>query len=88
MTYVSSFSSGGGGGVGGGVPSTSFCGSQFDLTLGPLPVRDVDGGPPSVVFGRVADLESLMMLRKLEALTTGQNGRPKMDVVVAECGEL
>ena len=42
-----------------------------------------------VVFGRLLDDESLLTVRKIENVPTqGGNGRPKLDVAIAQCGEL
>jgi len=42
-----------------------------------------------VVFGRCLDADSLLVVRKLERLPVAAgSGRPTVDVVVAECGEL
>jgi peptidyl-prolyl isomerase H (cyclophilin H) len=41
-----------------------------------------------VVFGRVLNSESLLVVRKLEAVPVGAGSRPKYDVAVAECGEM
>lgn len=40
-----------------------------------------------MVFGRVLG-ESLLVLRKIENVATGPNNRPKMQVVITECGEM
>ena len=39
------------------------------------------------VFGRVIG-ESLLVVRKLENVPTGPNNRPKMQVLITECGEM
>jgi hypothetical protein len=47
--------------------------------------------PPSPLprsFGRLLDAESLLTMRKIEATPTGPQNRPRLDVLVAECGEL
>ena len=42
-----------------------------------------------VVFGRLLDDESLLTVRKMENVsTTGGNNKPKLEVAVAQCGEL
>jgi peptidyl-prolyl isomerase H (cyclophilin H) len=60
-------------------------GSQFFITTGAA--EWLDG--KHVVFGRVLDEDSLLLARKIEAVpTTLGNNRPKLDVVITECGEL
>lgn len=39
-----------------------------------------------VVFGRVVD--GMLTVRKLEAVQTGQNNRPKLPCVITQCGEM
>jgi cyclophilin family peptidyl-prolyl cis-trans isomerase len=41
-----------------------------------------------VVFGKVLDGPSLLTLRKIENVAAGANSRPKLPVVISECGEL
>ena len=42
-----------------------------------------------VVFGRVMDDEGMLLVRKVEAVPVAAgNHRPKLDVIVTECGEL
>jgi peptidyl-prolyl isomerase H (cyclophilin H) len=58
---------------------------QFFITCGAAP--HLNG--KHVVFGRLMDNESLLALRKIEAVPVAQgNNRPRLDVVIAECGEL
>jgi peptidyl-prolyl isomerase H (cyclophilin H) len=60
-------------------------GSQFFITTGPA--EWLDG--KHVVFGKVLDEESMLLVRKIEAVpTTVGNNRPKLDVIITECGEL
>lgn len=40
-----------------------------------------------VVFGRVLG-DSMLPVRKLEAVQTGPNNRPKLPCVISQCGEL
>ncbi|KAG5539234.1 hypothetical protein RHGRI_019710 [Rhododendron griersonianum] len=40
-----------------------------------------------IVFGRVLG-DGLLVLRKIEMVPIGQNNRPKMACVIAECGEM
>ena len=62
-------------------PNTNGC--QFFFTLAKTDWLD----DKHVVFGRVLG-ESLLTLRKIENVATGPNNKPKMQVVVAECGEM
>lgn len=41
-----------------------------------------------VVFGRVLDAESMLVVRKIENIPVGAASRPRVDVAVAECGEM
>ena len=59
-------------------------GSQFFITCAPC--EWLDG--KHVVFGRVADAPSMLTARKIENVTVGANSKPKLDVVISECGEL
>jgi peptidyl-prolyl isomerase H (cyclophilin H) len=64
-------------------PNSNSC--QFFLTC--AKTEWLDG--KHVVFGRVLDAESLLVVRKIEAVpVAGPSNRPRLDVVVAECGEL
>lgn len=40
------------------------------------------------VFGKVLDQASIAIVRKIENTAVGPNGRPKVPVVIDECGEL
>ena len=40
-----------------------------------------------VVFGRVIG-DGMLIVRKLESVTTGQNNKPKFPCVITECGEM
>ena len=61
-------------------PNTNGC--QFFITCAKCDFLD----GKHVVFGRI--LDGLLVLRKIENVPTGQNNRPKMAVVISECGEL
>lgn len=69
-------------------PNTNGC--QFFVTF--APARHLDG--KHVVFGQVADEESMGVVRKIEAVRTAGDGgrglgeRPVLDVRIAECGEM
>jgi peptidyl-prolyl isomerase H (cyclophilin H) len=39
------------------------------------------------VYGRVID-DGMLVVRKLEAVATGQNNKPKLACVITECGEM
>ena len=41
-----------------------------------------------VVFGRVLDQESLTVVRKIENVPIDSQSKPKLEVVITECGEL
>ncbi len=64
-------------------PNTN--GSQFFITCAPSEWLN----EKHVVFGRVADSASMLTVRKIENVTVSQsNSRPKLEVVISECGEL
>ena len=62
-------------------PDTNGC--QFFITTAPAPWLD----GKHVVFGRVLG-DGLLAVRKVEAVPTGADNRPRLPVVVAECGEM
>ncbi|CEM01248.1 unnamed protein product [Vitrella brassicaformis CCMP3155] len=41
-----------------------------------------------VVFGKVLDADSMMVVRKIENVSVGTNNKPKLDCIIAECGEM
>jgi len=58
-------------------------GCQFFITCAKCDYLD----GKHVVFGKVIG-ESLLVVRKIENVPVGPNNRPKVPVVVAQCGEL
>ena len=63
-------------------PGTNGC--QFFITTVATPWLD----GKHVVFGRLMDSESLLVLRKLENVPTGVQNKPKIECKISECGEL
>ncbi|KND03632.1 peptidyl-prolyl cis-trans isomerase H [Spizellomyces punctatus DAOM BR117] len=61
-------------------PNTN--GSQFFITCAKCDFLD----GKHVVFGRLVD--GLLTLRKIENVPTGPNNRPKLPVIISECGEM
>ncbi|KAL4075624.1 cyclophilin-like domain-containing protein [Scleroderma yunnanense] len=61
-------------------PNTNGC--QFFITTAKC--EFLDG--KHVVFGRVVD--GMLTLRRIEAVPTGPNNRPKLVVKITECGEM
>lgn len=57
-------------------------GSQFFITCSKCDFLD----GKHVVFGRVID--GLLVVRKIENVPTGPNNKPKIPVVVSQCGEM
>lgn len=55
---------------------------RTDLSLAPPPVLD----GKHTIFGKVVD--GLLTLRKIENVSTGQNNKPRIPVVISECGEM
>lgn len=62
------------------IPSCCVCQSISWPSLLALPGKHV-------VFGRVLG-DGLLVLRKLENVATGQNNKPKLPCLIAECGEM
>lgn len=62
-------------------PGTNGC--QFFITV--AKTDWLDG--KHVVFGRVLS-ESMLVVRKLEAVPTGANNKPKLPCVIEESGEM
>ena len=61
-------------------PNTNGC--QFFITCSKC--EFLDG--KHVVFGKVID--GLLIVRKIENIPVGANSRPKLTVVVTQCGEM
>lgn len=57
-------------------------GSQFFITCAPCDFLD----GKHVVFGRV--IEGLSVVRRIEETPVGQQNRPKLPVVITECGQM
>ena len=41
-----------------------------------------------VVFGKVIDAPSMMVVHKMENVATDSNSKPKLPVQISQCGEL
>ncbi|KAJ3412659.1 cytochrome P450 monooxygenase 7 [Chytridiales sp. JEL 0842] len=61
-------------------PNTNGC--QFFITCAKCDFLD----GKHVVFGRLVD--GLLTLRKIENVPTGPNNRPKVPIMITECGEM
>nr|CTP81532.1 BMA-CYN-11 [Brugia malayi] len=61
-------------------PDTNGC--QFFITCAKCDFLD----KKHVVFGRV--LDGLLTVRKIENVPTGQNNKPKIPIVITQCGQL
>lgn len=59
-------------------------GSQFYITC--TRCDFLDG--KHVVFGKVTNEDSLLVVRKLESIPVGQNNQPNAVCVITECGEM
>ena len=59
-------------------------GSQFFITTVPTP--HLNG--KHVIFGRLLDEDSMLVVRKIENLSCENRDKPRFDVVVTECGEM
>jgi len=57
-------------------------GCQFFITCAKCDFLD----DKHVVFGRVID--GLLVLRKIENVPTGPNNKPKIAIVISQCGEM
>jgi peptidyl-prolyl isomerase H (cyclophilin H) len=63
-------------------PDTNGC--QFFITCAKCDWLD----GKHVVFGKIIDSASMMIVRKIEKTPVGPNSKPKVPVVISECGEL
>ena len=63
-------------------PGTNGC--QFFITC--AKADWLDG--KHVVFGKLLDDESMLVLRKMENVPVGVNSKPKLAIVIEQCGEL
>eukprot|EP00047_Mylnosiga_fluctuans_P005170 m.238859 g.238859 ORF g.238859 m.238859 type:complete len:211 (+) comp13376_c0_seq1:30-662(+) len=61
-------------------PNTNGC--QFFITCAKAEYLD----NKHVVFGKVID--GLLVVRRIEAIPTGPNNRPKLPVVISQCGQM
>ncbi len=59
-------------------------GSQFFITCNKCDWLD----NKHVIFGKILDSSSMLTVRKIENTPVGPNSRPKMAVLISECGEL
>ncbi|KDO34419.1 peptidyl-prolyl cis-trans isomerase H [Saprolegnia parasitica CBS 223.65] len=59
-------------------------GCQFFITCAPCDWLD----GKHVVFGKLLDPASLLVMRKIESVQTGAANKPKTPVTITECGEL
>ena len=59
-------------------------GSQFFLCT--AKTTWLDG--KHVVFGKVLDAVSMMVVHKIEAVQAGSDNKPKLPVLISQCGEL
>ena len=65
-------------------PHTNGC--QFFITCGD-DLTHLDN--KHVVFGKVLDAESMLLVRKMESVPVdGQSNRPQIEVRITECGQL
>ena len=63
-------------------PNTNGC--QFFITCAPCEWLN----DKHVVFGKIIDEESLMVMRKIENIPVGVGNKPKLPVIIEQCGEL
>lgn len=63
-------------------PNTNGC--QFFITC--APADWLDG--KHVVFGKVIDEESMLVVRRIENVPVTQQSKPRLEVTIEQCGEL
>jgi peptidyl-prolyl isomerase H (cyclophilin H) len=63
-------------------PNTNGC--QFFITC--AKAEWLDG--KHVIFGKLLDEDSMLVLRKIENVPIGANSKPKLPVAIEQCGEL
>ena len=63
-------------------PNTN--GSQFFITCAKCDWLD----GKHVVFGRVLDSASMSVVKKIEFVSVDSDSKPKIPIIIAECGEL
>lgn len=61
-------------------------GSQFSITLSPSNNSELNNR--NIVFGKVLDLASMEILRKIEQVPVNHEGKPLMKMMIENCGEL
>ena len=59
----------------------------FDFEAIRTASSDRDAPRRHVVFGRVLG-DGLLVVRKMENVATGVNNKPRLDIVIKECGEM
>lgn len=63
-------------------PNTNGC--QFFITCGKCDWLD----GKHVVFGKLLDENSLLIMRKIENVPVNANNKPKLPITIEECGEM
>ena len=60
----------------------------FDFEAIRTESSDRDAPRRHVVFGKVLDAVSMMVVHKIEAAQAGADNKPKLPVLISQCGEL
>ena len=60
----------------------------FDFEAIRTESSDRDAPRRHVVFGKVLDAVSMMVVHKIEAVQAGSDNKPKLPVLISQCGEL